>query len=730
VSKTVVLLNPMGADVTPFVDGSLPGAQLLRGTILQPGDTLYTVPYVNNAGAANIAAGSTMVDNKVNSTAGDILLVGYSEGCQVINKWMRDHGASSPVTPTSRLKCLLIADSARKFGGFIYGHTIFAGLGDVGGMGSTVPYSVVSLARQYDGWSDFPTGDADVQAALDDLSILGSDDDAIANAMRSIAAAFNNTDTFNAAENAVVGMSAIHTMYLNVTPDDPVNVTYTDPAQPNIKWVWSPTYPVPLLGSGNTFPQADQALRQSIESKYDRPVTLPDPDYSGVNPWLINPSPFPIPSVPQTGWWAVIVVVVNPAGAGLSIVGGSPRVSVGNVVRPAAAPMTVIGGMPNVVATQNKIVTPTGVVLTLIGSHPAIGETIVPNGRVLTITGGQPGILLSDNKVAAPSSPTLGIFGGAPTVVLPQTLIPDTAALSIVGSAPTVSLSDNRQVTPAGAVLAAAGDAPLIFTPITVTPAAALLAISGAAPTAALSDNLTVAPAGAALQMQSGTPAIVTPQTFTPAGAVIALAGGTPSLSVSNGFVPNPAFLSIVGGVPIVSTPILVTPGGAVLSIVGSHPSLDGTIRPSGAVVAVTGGQPVVTVADNKTVTPTGAPLSIVGGVPIVALPVVATPSAAAIAVAGGAPVVALSDNKIVTPAAAPLAVAGGQPVVATPRLVVPAGPALTVTGGQPVVAVSSNQLVTPLGATLAIAGGTPVVVRPQTVTPAGAVLAITGGSR
>jgi hypothetical protein len=78
VSKTVVLLNPMGADVTPFVDGSLPGAQLLRGTILQPGDTLYTVPYVNNAGAANIAAGSTMVDNKVNSTAGDILLVGYS----------------------------------------------------------------------------------------------------------------------------------------------------------------------------------------------------------------------------------------------------------------------------------------------------------------------------------------------------------------------------------------------------------------------------------------------------------------------------------------------------------------------------------------------------------------------------------------------------------------------------------------------------------------------------
>ena len=91
--KTVVLLNPYGGDVTAFVNGTPLIPQLLMGTVMQSGDTLYTLPYNNLiATAANITAAEALLNTKLLALAAassqPILVFAYSMGCEVADKWI------------------------------------------------------------------------------------------------------------------------------------------------------------------------------------------------------------------------------------------------------------------------------------------------------------------------------------------------------------------------------------------------------------------------------------------------------------------------------------------------------------------------------------------------------------------------------------------------------------------------------------------------------------------
>lgn len=287
-SRTVILINPMGADVTLFV------SSLLQGTILESGDSLYTLPYNNNAGATNIAGGVTLLDDKLNETSGDILVFAYSEGCQVVVKWMRDHGVSSPITPTSRLTFLLIANASRKFGGVLYGHPAFSDYADTTGLPAVVNYATTDFCRQYDGFADFPTAATDIQTALDAVDDPTGNTGVFDAIWALVNELYNNGDEAVALENAYAGMSVIHDNYFDVTVDDPANITYTEVTSPNVTYVWAPTYPVPMLGTGTLF--SDQTYRKIVERFYNRPVQIPLPDYAaGVQVWSKKP--------PVTGWW-------------------------------------------------------------------------------------------------------------------------------------------------------------------------------------------------------------------------------------------------------------------------------------------------------------------------------------------------------------------------------------------------------------------------------------------
>jgi|GEM_PF-6031001 len=306
-SKTLIVIDPMGFNVTEL------GLQyfLLDGTLVQPGDTVYRLPYIALAGISNIDHGVDLLDAKLRSTPGEILVFGYSEGAQVATKWLRTKGHPAPVTPTERVKFLLIGNAERRYGGFAYKHSVLDALCDTDGLPepledgtSTVHYQVTDFARQYDGIADFPNS-SDIQQAVDSVGAATGDPFTwILRALQDVTNALIGSHK-EAALNAVLGMSMIHHSYFSVTPDDLHNVRFTDPDHPLVEYVWSPTYPVPLLGSGITFPSMDRDKRKLVETAYTRPVIMPQPNYAQISlftkDFFATDDDYRTPE--QPGWW-------------------------------------------------------------------------------------------------------------------------------------------------------------------------------------------------------------------------------------------------------------------------------------------------------------------------------------------------------------------------------------------------------------------------------------------
>jgi hypothetical protein len=545
-SKTVVLLNPMGADVTPFVNDTPGVPQLLRGTVTDAGDTLYTLPYTNAAGAANIAAGVTLLENKLNATTGQIFVFAYSEGCQVVYKWLRDHGATSSIDPV-RLAFLLIGNSERKYGGLIAGHSAFSPIADTAGLPATVRYSVIDFVRQYDGWGDFPSAPA-ITAAVESLSGVGLDDNAFVGAMNAVSKLMANSAYSMALSNAIAGQALVHEWYIDVTPTDANVVTYIDPATPTVKYVWSPTYPVPLLG-GLALPQSDQQMRTQIESAYSRPVVIPAPDYAGLGvaaPWGGVQHPPPV-----MGWWPELNVyaVGIPSAAAV----GRPTISIGpHVVTVGGIPSDEAFGQATVSfgAVSLQVVSiPSGEafgVATVLRGAVTIGpaggipsaeafglpsimflQTVTPTGIPSAEAVGTPSITVGAVTIAPTGIPSAEAFGAAVlTPVISPTGIPSAEAFG----AATVTVVVIA-ITPAGIPSAEAFGAATITTLTTIAPTGIPSAEAFGA--AALSTGpVTVAPAGIGTGQAFGVATITTgPVSLAPVGIASAEAFGAATVS-------------------------------------------------------------------------------------------------------------------------------------------------------------------------------------------------------
>lgn len=271
-ATTVILCNPYGTDVTPFVNNTAGIPQLLRGTVcpVGSGNTLYTLPYNNTSGIANVEAGVALLNTKILNTAGQILVFSYSEGCQVADLWLTNYGVNTPI-PATRLSFLSIGNADRKYGGFVHGNSAFNSVAWTGGVPTPCPYPYIDFCRQYDGVADFPTNAA-IQTALTDIQLVSNATAGLSNALNSVAALMTNTSEWYAAQNAVFGMVLIHNFYFNVAVSDPCNAWYIDPTN-GVQYGLALTYPIPLLGAGWTVPSFDKSLRPQIEKCYTRPMT-------------------------------------------------------------------------------------------------------------------------------------------------------------------------------------------------------------------------------------------------------------------------------------------------------------------------------------------------------------------------------------------------------------------------------------------------------------------------
>lgn len=252
---------------------------------------------------------------------------------------------------------------------------------------------------------------------------------------------------------------------------------------------------------------------------------------------------------------------IHPAGAVLTLIGGTPVVSVSSskVVTPAGAVLELVGGTP--VVSTPTVVSPAAASLALAGGTPSVvvDSPVRPTGASLTLTGGTPTVLAP--RLVEPAGASLSLVGGTPAVSVGTVVAPSPASLTLTGGAPVVTATDNRLAQPTGASLTLTGGTPVV----------------------SVTDHKTVTPTGASLTLTGGTPVVSTPVVASPSGAALALTGGTPTVLTPRLVLPNGATLVLTGGTPVVSTPRLVQPTGASLTLTGGTPTV--TVASAGAAV-------------------------------------------------------------------------------------------------------------------------------------------------
>lgn len=195
-----------------------------------------------------IENGAALLNAAIKAATPPMVMFGHSAGAVCGNYWLANYASGSGIDPAD-LSFIFIGDSVNPYGGILgpNGYGFFKNwFGTSVYCPAATPFTVTDYIRQYDGWADWPTG------AL-------------------------NTD---AIQNAMAGQGIVHPAYQNVGLHDADLVSFTPPvggSPGNITYVWSPTYPVPLLGTVWDIETIllDAALRPVIESAYSRPVTIP-----------------------------------------------------------------------------------------------------------------------------------------------------------------------------------------------------------------------------------------------------------------------------------------------------------------------------------------------------------------------------------------------------------------------------------------------------------------------
>lgn len=223
------------AQILPMLGGTI--------TAVTTNNTVISVPYPNwgFGSTSELEQGAEALNAQLLSTPGPMIVMGHTLGAVVASYWLANYGPTSSVSP-SDVSFVLLANPNRPYGGYYYSIGWFQ---NVATIPLNTPYTVTDFARQYDGYADWPQYSA-MQAA---------------------------------GTNAVAGQGIITPSYQNVTLALPTNASYV---VGNVTYMWSVTWPAPILGtiqSPNSATQ-DADIRPTIEAAYNRPCALSAPLYT------------------------------------------------------------------------------------------------------------------------------------------------------------------------------------------------------------------------------------------------------------------------------------------------------------------------------------------------------------------------------------------------------------------------------------------------------------------
>jgi pimeloyl-ACP methyl ester carboxylesterase len=133
--------------------------QMLGGAVTN-GQNLVQLPYNNSGLFLNtVQQGTNMLNAYITTGTPPMVVFGHSLGAVVGSYWLANYAQDSGIDPDD-LSFVFIGNSVHKYGGAL-GPESGAEWQDWFGDGVTAPddtpYTVTDIARQYDGWADWPT---------------------------------------------------------------------------------------------------------------------------------------------------------------------------------------------------------------------------------------------------------------------------------------------------------------------------------------------------------------------------------------------------------------------------------------------------------------------------------------------------------------------------------------------------------------------------------------------
>lgn len=146
-SATVYTVRGAGASPDMF-------SGWLKGIFDKPAYTVIPVNYPANMDSGSIAAGVIEVNRLVRSTPGPIILVGHSQGSQVISDFAAYY-SSDPTAPfPDQITCVLTGNPVRNPTGQLVGDFV---VGPLGSKGRATPtdsrWPIIDVARKGDTWA-------------------------------------------------------------------------------------------------------------------------------------------------------------------------------------------------------------------------------------------------------------------------------------------------------------------------------------------------------------------------------------------------------------------------------------------------------------------------------------------------------------------------------------------------------------------------------------------------
>lgn len=96
-----------------------------------------------------------LIQDTLRHSKEDVIVLGHSQGCQVVGEWLREYADADPY----RLRFVLTGNLERAFFGYAFNKVSWIPKGNIRGITpNDTAFKVLDIGREKDAWANFPGG--------------------------------------------------------------------------------------------------------------------------------------------------------------------------------------------------------------------------------------------------------------------------------------------------------------------------------------------------------------------------------------------------------------------------------------------------------------------------------------------------------------------------------------------------------------------------------------------